>query len=141
LVAAVVLVLLFVFLIVAGLFLMDSPGEESGTITQGSIAPADIRPSAQDVTAREKVRNDVVAALRQGDAGMVISLMAADDREKYQSGLGLNAAGMATLATAIGSAEVIEETPLTALYETSIGGMAYSFMAIKEEGAWKLAGI
>ena len=135
------LVLVFVLLVAVGLFLADSPEDESGAIYPGSITPADIRPSAQEVTAREKTRTDAVAALRQGDTVAVIALMTAGDREKYGSGYGLNAAGMATLATAISSAEVTEETSRTALYETSIGGTEYSFMAIKEEGAWKLAGI
>jgi hypothetical protein len=135
------LVLVFVLLVAVGLFLADSPGEESAAISPGSITMADIRPSAQEVTAREKTRTDAVAALRQGDAVTVIALMTAGDRVKYGSGHGLNAAGMATLATAISSAEVTEETHRTALYETSIGGTEYSFMAIKEDGAWKLAGI
>jgi hypothetical protein len=135
------LVLLFILLVAAAMLLPDSPAEEGGTIPEGSIAPVDIRPSAPEVTAREKARTDAVAALRKGDAGAVIALMTADDRAKYGSGLGLNAAGMATLATAISSAEVMEENDRAALYETSIGGTRYSFMAIKEDGAWKLAGI
>lgn len=139
--AGAALVLIFVLLVVIGLFLPDSPAEESGIAATVRTAPSDIRPSSQEVKAREKARTDTVAALRQGDASAVLGLLTEGDRVKYGSGLGLNAAGMATLATAISSAEVTEETPLTALYETSIGGSRYSFMAVKEDGAWKLSGI
>ena len=113
----------------------------AGSAAAGTLAPADIRPTAQDVQARETARSAAVTALGQGDEQGFIALLTEADQEKYQSGTGLGTAGMNTLATALSTAKVTDETPRTALYETEIRGTDLSFMAVKEGKTWKLAGI
>jgi hypothetical protein len=134
---------IFVALIVIGLLLPDDVEEDpvrSGS-PAGSPAGADLRPSRQDVEARETVRSAAVTALRQGDREGVIALLIQDDQEKYRAGYDMSAGDMKTVATAIDTATVTEETFRTAVYQTRIGEVDYSFMAVREGGTWKLAGI
>lgn len=144
LIAGVVIVLGMILLIVIGLIFMVIPTGDpgrAGSATAGSLAPADIRPTAQDIQARETARSAAVTALGKGDEQGFITLLTDADQEKYRSGTGLGRAGMNTLATALSTAKVTDETTRTALYETEIGGTDLSFMAVKEGETWKLAGI
>ena len=105
----------------------------------GSTVLADIRPSSGDVRAREETRSAAVHALREGSDNVLLPLLIEKDREKYGSALQLSAEEKTALAAAIETARITEENLRTAVYETRIGDTAYTFMAVKEGGSWKLA--
>ena len=131
-------------LIVIGLLLPDDPVEDpvlSGSPAPGSPVTTDLRPSRQDIEARESVRGAAVTALRQGNQEGVIALLIQDDQEKYQAGYDISAEDMKMVAAAIDTATVTEETFRTAIYQTRIGDSDYSFMAVREGETWKLSGI
>lgn len=108
----------------------------------GDVVPeSTYTPPAADVEESDNAIMDAASAIQFNDPDAFTALMSAETLTHVSGTPDLTTPEAKKIGEALQNARVVNAAVDAFVYETTIDGVAITFMVVKEDGAWKISGL